>query len=400
MFIVRNTIIHHGKLINNFPFLGVFEDVLNNSVRRLSTTQFLREEENTDKIVEYGIKEEKTSKAMRAYLERSQAYNKFMAQEQEEYKTGKRHLANMMGKDPETFTQSDVNEAIEYLLPSGLFVKNTRPFLKPPEEVHPPKKEAEFDETGRPHHFLFYTGKPNLYEYLHRLVKTMKELNAFEDTMIRKQLKPDPALALTLEGSQWLSKEQFERKFLEQLTIYDYRQLIATIERLASHPFSYRVKDIISEAQVAYTKQSGANTIPKPELQEDGREFVSYKDARRKSAHADVIVRSPGTGLMSINGYDLSYFEDFQAREQLLFPLHFSGQLNVVDIEATVRGGGPTGQSGALRFAIAMALRSFVPPAMIEQMRLVGLLTQDKRRRERKKPGQEKARRKFTWKKR
>ncbi|KAG8298513.1 37S ribosomal protein S9, mitochondrial [Homalodisca vitripennis] len=86
--------------------------------------------------------------------------------------------------------------------------------------------------------------------------------------------------------------------------------------------------------------------------------------------------------------------------KMLLFPLHFSGKLNTVDVEASVYGGGVTGQSGAIRFGISMALRSFVPPTMVEQMRIAGLLTQDRRRRERKKPGQEKARRKFTWKKR
>ncbi|KAG8298518.1 37S ribosomal protein S9, mitochondrial [Homalodisca vitripennis] len=259
-------------------------------------------------MVEYGIKEEKTSKAMRAYLERSQAYNRFMAQEQEEYRTGKRHLANIMGKDAETFTQSDVNEAIEYLFPSGLFVKKTRPFLKPPEEVHPPKKEAEFDETGRPFHFLFYTGKPNFYEYLHKIVTTMKELNIFEDTMIRKQQKPDPALALTIERSHWLPKEQFERKFIEEITIYEYRQLIAALERLASHPFSYRVKDIITDAQVTFTKHLNVDTIPKPELQEDGREFVTYNAS--SATLLDHIIMDRSVGVKRTGVIDASCVKD------------------------------------------------------------------------------------------
>lgn len=55
---------------------------------------------------------------------------------------------------------------------------------------------------------------------------------------------------------------------------------------------------------------------------------------------------------------------------QLLFPLQFSGKLNKVDIEASVRGGGPSTQAGAVRFGISMALRSFVSPEMVEQMRL------------------------------
>lgn len=51
----------------------------------------------------------KTSKAMRAYIERAQEHDEFMRIQSEEYKIGKRHLANMMGEDPETFTQDDVD---------------------------------------------------------------------------------------------------------------------------------------------------------------------------------------------------------------------------------------------------------------------------------------------------
>lgn len=47
--------------------------------------------------------------------------------------------------------------------------------MKPPEEVHPSKKEAEFDKTGRPFHYLFYTGKPNFYEYLHVRFKILSQ---------------------------------------------------------------------------------------------------------------------------------------------------------------------------------------------------------------------------------
>ena len=39
--------------------------------------------------------------------------------------------------------------------------------MKPPEQIFPERKAAEFDETGRPHHFLFYTSKPNFFQLLH-----------------------------------------------------------------------------------------------------------------------------------------------------------------------------------------------------------------------------------------
>ncbi|KFB45508.1 AGAP010270-PA-like protein [Anopheles sinensis] len=71
-----------------------------------------------------------------------------------------------------------------------------------------------------------------------------------------------------------------------------------------------------------------------------------------------------------------------------------------VDVLANVSGGGPSSQAGAVRWGIAMALRSFVDAELISRMRIAGLLTRDYRRRERKKPGQAGARRKYTWKKR
>jgi small subunit ribosomal protein S9 len=52
-----------------------------------------------------------------------------------------------------------------------------------------------------------------------------------------------------------------------------------------------------------------------------------------------------------------------------MFPLVFSGMIDKVDIEANVEGGGPSGQAGAIRWGISMALRSFVDSDMVEKMR-------------------------------
>ncbi len=49
-------------------------------------------------------------------------------------------------------------------MPSGLFDKRARPLMRPPRDVYPKKKEAQFDCEGRPFHYMFYTGKPNFYE--------------------------------------------------------------------------------------------------------------------------------------------------------------------------------------------------------------------------------------------
>jgi len=62
------------------------------------------------------MKKEKISKGMRAYLQRAQEHDEFMKTENLEYQIGKRHLANMMGEDPEMFTQNDVDVIFFYFI--------------------------------------------------------------------------------------------------------------------------------------------------------------------------------------------------------------------------------------------------------------------------------------------
>lgn len=345
-------------------------------------------------------KKAKVSKAMRAYLERARQHDEFLKEQLLQYNVGKRHLANMMGEDPDTFTQEDVDKAIEYLFPSGLFEPKARPMMKPPEEIFPPRKAAEFDESGRPHHFLFYTGKPNLFHLLYDIVSHMNSLNEFEDKMIKKHLTPDANQALATLGMTWLPKAEIENMLVEKLSDRQYNLLISVLERLIQHPYSYRINDFIERFRKPLLMQIGVFDIPKPEYDADGRAYVTTKECLRKSARGEVTVRSPGTGLITINNQSIEYFEHLQDREQLLFPLIFTNMTNAVDVEATVAGGGPSGQSGAIRWGIACGLRSFVSQDMVEKMRIAGLLQRDYRRRERKKPGQPGARKKFTWKKR
>ena len=58
-------------------------------------------------------------------------------------------------------------EAIRYLFPSGLFEKKARPMMKPPQEIYPKQKAAQFDMSGRPHHPFFYTDAPNFFYIMH-----------------------------------------------------------------------------------------------------------------------------------------------------------------------------------------------------------------------------------------
>lgn len=77
----------------------------------------VEKDDKFEKLIESwdtGIKKQKTNKAMRVYLERAQQHDEFMKRQQISYQIGKRHLANMMGEDPETFTQDMVDVSVEF----------------------------------------------------------------------------------------------------------------------------------------------------------------------------------------------------------------------------------------------------------------------------------------------
>ncbi|XP_030373484.1 28S ribosomal protein S9, mitochondrial [Scaptodrosophila lebanonensis] len=369
-------------------------------INATSTTQAPYCNQVTVHAAPAAVQKQKVSKAMKAYLERARENDEFMKTQDLDFQIGKRHLANMMGADPETFTQQDIDDAISYLFPSGLFDKRARPAMKSPDEVFPARKAAEFDETGRPFHSMFYTGKPNFFQLLHDIVEETNKLYDLEERMLRRGNKPDENQKIEMAGFQMLPKDQLEVKLVETIADIEYSNFVSSMERLIASPFSYKSKNFIERYLKPLIDQSKQLEVPKPKIDEQGRQYITTYECLRKTARADVTVRMPGTGKININGKDISYFDVEQCREQLLFPLQFSGLLGKVDVEANVAGGGSSGQSGAIRWGIAMSLRSFVDQEMIESMRLAGLLTRDYRRRERKKFGQEGARRKYTWKKR
>lgn len=339
------------------------------------------------------------SKSMIAYQQRAEAHDKFMADQIAEYEIGKRHLANIMGEDPETFTQEDINAAIQYLLPSGLFVPLARPAMKHPSQVFIKKKAAEFDTSGRPFHTLFYTGYPGYYEALHDLGKTMISLDQFAKRMARLKVDSEESQAFNPGGSEWVSKTQLSRIFLEELHDKHYMFFIRSMNRLIEHPYSSRAHDFIMRFRKAVVTTKDKEEIPKLMYTAEGVPYMTG-NGKRKHAEAAVTVYGRGSGKIEINGQDMRFFELIQDREQVVFPLQFTNLLGKVDLVATVTGAGLSSSAGAIRLATALALRSFVDEHMRERMRLAGLLNKDFRIRERKKPGQKGARAKFTWKKR
>jgi len=124
-----------------------------------------------------------------------------------------------------------------------------------------------------------------------------------------------------------------------------------------------------------------------------------YGTGRRKEAVARVFVR-PGTGKITINGREVEeYFRNVEWRNNAVEPLKFTNTADQVDVEVTAKGGGPGGQSGALRMGLSRAL-SLMNPELRPGLRKNGFLTRDSRMKERKKYGQKGARRRFQFSKR
>ncbi|MDA1329961.1 MAG: 30S ribosomal protein S9 [Chloroflexi bacterium] len=120
---------------------------------------------------------------------------------------------------------------------------------------------------------------------------------------------------------------------------------------------------------------------------------------RRKSSTARVRV-TPGTGLFTVNDKPLEeYFPRMGDTEAIFVPLDETATKSSVDVSVHVRGGGPTGQTGAVVMGLARALSKMNPdwhPVMAKG----GLLRRDSRMKERKKPGLKRARKAPTYTKR
>jgi small subunit ribosomal protein S9 len=124
-----------------------------------------------------------------------------------------------------------------------------------------------------------------------------------------------------------------------------------------------------------------------------------YATGRRKEAVARVWI-TPGTGRIQINKRS---FEDYFPAEthQLIVkgPLEITSRMGEVDVWATVKGGGVSGQAGAMRHGLARAL-ALVDEELKPALRKAGFLTRDAREVERKKYGQPGARKRYQFSKR
>ena len=125
----------------------------------------------------------------------------------------------------------------------------------------------------------------------------------------------------------------------------------------------------------------------------------AYATGRRKDAVARVWIK-PGTGKITINGRDQEvYFARPTLRLVINQPFGVAERVGQYDVVCTVKGGGLSGQAGAVKHGISQALTRY-EPVLRAPVKAAGFLTRDSRTVERKKYGKAKARRSFQFSKR
>ncbi|MFQ5777868.1 MAG: 30S ribosomal protein S9 [Terriglobia bacterium] len=171
----------------------------------------------------------------------------------------------------------------------------------------------------------------------------------------------------------------------------------------AAVPAAPASEELGAEAPAEPAAAAGEGEVipePQPEPVEAPRVAgPGYGTGRRKTSVARVYLR-PGSGQVRVNGRPLDeFFVSTLWREEARGPLVVAGVAEHYDADINVKGGGSSGQAGAVRQGLARALAAS-DPGLRPKMRQGGFLTRDSRMKERKKYGQKGARKRFQWTKR
>jgi small subunit ribosomal protein S9 len=377
-------------------------------------------------------KSRQVSRAMKSYLEAASAQEEFIKKEVAEFELGKRHLANIMGWDPNVITQRDIDAAIRYLFPSGL-VKKARPIMKHPDELYAKFKRAQFAEDGRPFHTLFYTITPQFYQLLSDIaVKTARLDDLMDkDTSQGSDTPSHMPSQLSQRLPDWISRQELQNEVAERVSEEQYAQLVMALDHLLAHPYSGAEDEFIAHYRRSPAQGTGDNQLTVenlvatglPEkLETDEKSGVQFAIAKgqRKNCVATARVSLPGSGKITMDGEALDDMFQQASREELLFPFIVLDRLGEFDVEAetkfftavteeavntrlfanTPRGYrvAETTRAGAVRLAVSRAITAFLPEKEVERLKLAGLLTEDPRIKERLRLAHKGARAKYKWK--
>jgi small subunit ribosomal protein S9 len=157
------------------------------------------------------------------------------------------------------------------------------------------------------------------------------------------------------------------------------------------------LKDAVEASDIVVEAAVEAAPVTREAVRDElGR---SYATGKRKDAVARVWVK-PGSGKIIVNGRDQEvYFARPVLRLILAQPFEVAGVVGEFDVMCTVKGGGLSGQAGAVKHGISKALQLY-EPTLRAPLKAAGYLTRDARVVERKKYGKRKARRSFQFSKR
>ncbi len=180
----------------------------------------------------------------------------------------------------------------------------------------------------------------------------------------------------------------------------DGRQSLADLAALtgaaAPAPKAETTDTVVNADDAAPVQFVSTMPLREKEIDAQGR---SYATGRRKDAVARVWIK-PGSGKITVNGRDQEiYFARPTLRLVINQAFEVADRVGSYDVIATVKGGGLSGQAGAVKHGISQALTKY-EPELRAPVKAAGFLTRDSRAVERKKYGKAKARRSFQFSKR
>ncbi|CAF1321063.1 unnamed protein product, partial [Didymodactylos carnosus] len=163
-----------------------------------------------DQKSESATKAHMISHAMKNYLTRAREKQKILDDKIHEYEIGRRHLARMMGEDPEAFDQNKIDDALNYLMPSGLLDERARPKMR-------------------------------------NVAIKLEQLKKQEQRMQLQGIAPDYSKNDEFGYTNWITKEKLEEILLEKLMAEDYKIFLQCLNRLIKHPLAFKEKEFIND---------------------------------------------------------------------------------------------------------------------------------------------------------
>ena len=328
----------------------------------------------------------------------------------EEFLSAKNRLAYIMGADPNTFTEGEMKGALTYLIPHHIRPVATRPHILHPDELKRRNrvelKVLRADVNSRPLEPGFYTSNPFYHNFLLDVIRFKKYLDTDDESFKPKNITdlPEPedcTLETILDANvfKFFDKDSIELVIGETLSNWYYDSVREEITGLIKYPGANELVLTFVRPFFRPLLKTTPNINEITEYTHESGVQVVEQTGKRKSSSSVVKVWR-GDGYITVNGRSMSeYFKTFQDMTQILYPLNIIGALGKFSVDCQVVDGGSSGQSGAIRIALAKAL-AFLEPQSAHILSGSGLLWTDYRRKEGKKPGRMRARRGFTWRKR